>query len=159
LLIVLDSYYADPWSARTIFNLSLANLYIFPLDLTSYLTLPFSLYASSIDPSFSTYSTSEPSSQIPKGSDPLIHFTSCFLKGTEEVMKSFGGDAMELHDPTVIFALIEHARQRDESSHTNSGKEEEKEGELAKGWNWKRVDFEIEWSVLEVLSSFGQLLT
>jgi len=74
-------------------------------------------------------------------------------------MKSFGGDAMELHDPTVIFALIEHARQRYESSIANGRKEEEKEGELAKGWNWKRVDFEIEWSVLEVLSSFSQLLT
>ncbi|GAA5894637.1 uncharacterized protein JCM6883_002163 [Sporobolomyces salmoneus] len=126
------NYYADPWSARTLFSLPLSNLYIFPLDLTTYLILPFSLYASSIDPDFSSSSKS-----VAKGKDPLIHFTSSFLKGTEKVMKSFGGDAMELHDPIVVFALIEYAR------HTEQEKDA-KAGEFAEGWEWKRVDFEIE---------------
>ncbi|GAA5975808.1 hypothetical protein JCM5350_000737 [Sporobolomyces pararoseus] len=138
------NYYADPWSARTIFNLSLSNLYIFPLDLTSYLTLPFSLYASSIDSDFhSPPSASTSTSTVPEDRDPLVHFTSAFLRGTEEVMASFGGDAMELHDPTVVFALIEYVRQRNGQSEDRS-RAEDKEGEFAKGWNWKRVDFEIE---------------
>ncbi|GAA5965833.1 hypothetical protein JCM3765_001198 [Sporobolomyces pararoseus] len=136
------NYYADPWSARTIFNLSLPNLYIFPLDLTSYLTLPFSLYASAIDPDF--YSSPSPSTRkVVQDRDPLIHFTSAFLRGTEKVMATFGGDAMELHDPTVVFALIEYARQRDGISEVVNGVEA-KEGQFAQGWNWKRVDFEIE---------------
>jgi hypothetical protein len=33
-----------PYAAQTIFALALPHLYILPLDLTSYLVLPFSLY-------------------------------------------------------------------------------------------------------------------
>ena len=69
------------------------------------------------------------------------------------MMASFGGDAMELHDPTVVFALIEYVRQRNGQSEDRS-RAEDKEGEFAKGWNWKRVDFEIEWFVFQYFFAF-----
>lgn len=80
------NYYADPYAAKTLFALALPNLYIFPLDLTSYLTLPFSLYTSAVDPSFSD--TPSPSSPAEKA--PLTHFTSSFLERTRESCASSG---------------------------------------------------------------------
>ncbi|GAA6062592.1 hypothetical protein JCM10212_004187 [Sporobolomyces blumeae] len=143
------NYYADPFAARQLFSQSLSNLYLFPLDITSYLTLPFSLYASRVDPTF--HSTRQPSQLAGPGSPAqgvkreLVHFTSSFLEGTKEVMEKFGGDSMELHDPTVVFALIEYARatrgRGHESERVESG---EQQGRLANGWAWNRVDFEIE---------------
>jgi len=60
-------------------------------------------------------------------------------------MESFGGDEMELHDPTVVFALIEWARSKGKESELNGAAGDAREGEFAKGWEWKRVDFEVEW--------------
>ncbi|GAA6040124.1 hypothetical protein JCM8097_002038 [Rhodosporidiobolus ruineniae] len=88
--------YADAFAAETVFSLALPNLYLFPLDITTTLTLPFSLYQSTVDPSFSDTRTHSRT----KGKSPLTHFTSSFLEGTKEVMARFGGEAMELHDPT-----------------------------------------------------------
>ncbi|GAA5840913.1 hypothetical protein JCM11251_007638 [Rhodosporidiobolus azoricus] len=128
--------YADPFAAETVFKLAHPNLYLFPLDLTSYLTLPFSLYQDVVDPSFGT--TKTPSR--PEGKPPLTHFTSSFLEGTREIMASFGGDAMELHDPTVVYALVEWARA--------GGRQEQgavsERGTFAPGWTWQEVPFEVE---------------
>lgn len=136
------NYYADPFAAQTIVSLALPNLYILPLDLTSYLTLPFSLYTSAVDPSFS--STRSPSNPTTKS--PLTHFTSSFLERTVEIMRSFGGNAMELHDPTVVYCLIDWARNgrtRNEASERGFGVDGE-EGEVAPGWAWRHYDFEVE---------------
>ncbi|BGP29133.1 hypothetical protein JCM10296v2_000871 [Rhodotorula toruloides] len=136
------NYYADPFAAQTIFSLALPNLYILPLDLTSYLTLPFSLYASAVDPSFS--STRSPSNPATKS--PLTHFTTSFLERTVEIMRSFGGDAMELHDPTVLYCLIDWARngrRRNGASERGFGVDGV-EGEVAPGWAWRHYDFEVE---------------
>ncbi|GAA5873474.1 hypothetical protein JCM8547_005441 [Rhodosporidiobolus lusitaniae] len=128
------NYYADPFAADTVFQLFLPNLYIFPLDITTYLTLPFSFYSSAVDPSFSD--TKTPSQ--PEGKSPIAHFTSSFLEGTKEVMASFGGDSMELHDPTVVAALIDWAKAGREA--VGNGWQ----GVFAPGWSWKQVDFEVE---------------
>ncbi|GEM12091.1 inosine/uridine-preferring nucleoside hydrolase [Rhodotorula toruloides] len=136
------NYFADPFAAQAIFSLALPNLYILPLDLTSYLTLPFALYASRIDSSFSD--SRAPSDPVQK--KPLTHFTSSFLERTVEIMRSFGGDAMELHDPTVVYCLIDWARngrRRDEASGRGFGVDGE-EGEVAPGWAWRHYDFEVE---------------
>lgn len=139
------NYYADPFAAQAIFSLALPNLYILPLDLTSYLTLPFSLYRSAVDASFSdTRTPSDPASK-----PPLTHFTSSFLEWTVEITRSFGGDAMELHDPTVVYCLIDWARngrRRDEASARRE------EGEVAPGWAWRHYDFEVETCVSARLS-------
>ncbi|GAA5859921.1 hypothetical protein JCM1840_001796 [Sporobolomyces johnsonii] len=133
------NYYADPFAAQTLFALSLPELYIFPLDITTYLTLPFSLYASSVDPALadSTESPSRPD----EGKDPLVHFTSSFLERTQEVMRSFGADAMELHDPTVTYALLDWARA---GGGTDEGDESGERGTFAPGWEWEQVEFEVE---------------
>ncbi|KPV76701.1 uncharacterized protein RHOBADRAFT_51703 [Rhodotorula graminis WP1] len=139
------NYYADPFAASVLFALAPPNLYIFPLDLTSYLTLPFSLYISAVDPSFSD--TSSPSS--PQAKAPLTHFTSSFLERTREVMLQFGSDVMEQHDPTVVYALIDWAKARRARAGEGAvelGEEEDKgdEGEFAPGWAFRRVEFEVE---------------
>ncbi|BGP37004.1 hypothetical protein JCM10449v2_000908 [Rhodotorula kratochvilovae] len=133
------NYYADPYATRTLFALSLPTLYIFPLDLTSYLTLPFSSYTALVDPAFGD--TSSPS--CAEGKAPITHLTSSFLERTREVMAQFGGDAMEQHDPTVVYALIDWARAKRAGRAVDAGNEED-EGELAPGWGYKRVDFEVE---------------
>ncbi|GAA5917747.1 hypothetical protein JCM6882_001312 [Rhodosporidiobolus microsporus] len=128
--------YADPAAANVIFQLALPNFYLFPLDLTSYLTLPFALYESAVDPSFAT--TKSPSQ--PAGKPPLTHFTSSFLEGTREIMASFGGEAMELHDPTVVYALIEWARAGAKVGERDGTER----GTFAPGWTWQQVAFEVE---------------
>lgn len=140
------NYYADPFAASMIFSLSLPHLYIFPLDTTTSLTLPFSLYTSLVDPLFvDTSSPSFPSD----GKPPLVHFTSAFLEGTREVMRRFGGEAMELHDPTVVGALIEWVESGRGGVGGREGEGEEVvEGEFAPGWGWKRVEFEVETCVI-----------
>ncbi|GAA5849735.1 hypothetical protein JCM9279_001999 [Rhodotorula babjevae] len=135
------NYYADPFAASILFALARSNLYIFPLDLTSYLTLPFSLYTSAVDPAFSD--TSAPS--VPQGKAPLTHFTSSFLERTREVMRQFGSDVMEQHDPTVVYALIDWARARRAQAGAGAAAgEDEDEGEFAPGWAYRRVEFEVE---------------
>ncbi|GAA6011387.1 hypothetical protein JCM11491_002766 [Sporobolomyces phaffii] len=142
------NYYADPWAARTVFSLALPNLYIFPLDLTSYLTLPFSLYESAVDPTFSSRRDrcSHPSES---SDDPLVRFTTSFLRGTRDVMETFGGDAMELHDPTVVFALIERSRSvngcYDEAEQVDYLRPPNgRKGTFATDWEWRQVDFDVE---------------
>ncbi|GAA5984783.1 hypothetical protein JCM11641_002739 [Rhodosporidiobolus odoratus] len=131
------NYYADPYAADTIFQLALPHLFIFPLDITTYLTLPFATYKATVDPAFED--TKTPSQ--PEGKSPLAHFTSSFLEGTKEIMASFGGDAMELHDPTVVYALIDWAKGRALSTDIEEGAET---GEFAPGWTWSQVAFEVE---------------
>ncbi|GAA6006924.1 uncharacterized protein JCM10292_000361 [Rhodotorula paludigena] len=131
------NYYADPFAAQLLFALSLPHLYIFPLDLTSYLALAFSDHQTFVDPTFSD--TKSPSK--PEGKSPLVHFTSSFLERTLEVMTSYGSDAMEQHDPTVIYALMAWARARMTNGAVGVSGDEE---ELAPGWRFKRVDFEVE---------------
>jgi len=139
------NYYADPFAASVLFALARPNLYIFPLDLTSYLTLPFALYTSAVDPTFSD--TSSPSS--PQGKAPLTHFTSSFLERTREVMQQFGSDVMEQHDPTVVYALIDWAKAtRARAGAGTAASEEQDEGEFAPGWAYRRVEFEVETCVL-----------
>lgn len=104
--------FADPFAAQVVFSLGLTNLYLFPLDITSTLTLPFDMYKSLVDPTFE--GTHAPS--CPDGKSPLSHFTSAFLEKVIETMKRYGGDAMELHDPAVVWALIDWARHRQSSA-------------------------------------------
>lgn len=104
--------YADPFSAEVIFSAGLSNLYLFPLDITSTLTLPFNMYKSLVDPAFE--GTHAPS--CPNNKSPLTHFTTAFLEKVVETMKRYGGDAMELHDPAVVWALVDWARHRQVSA-------------------------------------------
>ncbi|BGP13042.1 hypothetical protein JCM10213_000953 [Rhodosporidiobolus nylandii] len=130
------NYYADPYAADVVFKLALPSLFIFPLDTTTYLTLPFELYRRVVDRAFAD--TKAPSR--PEGKTPLAHLTSSFLEGTKEVMASFGGDAMELHDPAVVYALIDWTR----SGKKVPAQEGVEEGEFADGWGWKQAAFEVE---------------
>lgn len=99
--------YADPWAAQTVYGLSLPHLYILPLDITTPHTLPFALYTSLVDPHFAD--TSKPSQAA--GKTPLVHFTSSFLEGTRETIRRFStSDRMEMHDPAVVWALIDWSR-------------------------------------------------
>lgn len=134
------NYYADPYAAKTIFALALPHLYILPLDLTSYLVLPFSLYQSAVDPTFAD--TSAPS--VADGKRPLVHFTSSFLERTREIMRSFGSELMEQHDPTVVYALMDWARSHASERGSNEVSEAGDRGALAPGWEWRHVDFEVE---------------
>ncbi|GAA5944601.1 hypothetical protein JCM1841_004026 [Sporobolomyces salmonicolor] len=135
------NYYADPFAAQTLFALSLPELYIFPLDITTYLTLPFSRYASAVDPALAD--TESPS--VADGKDPLVHFTSSFFERTKEVMRSFGADAMELHDPTVTYALLDWARAGGAGERPDPDEADETEcGSFAPGWDWEKVEFEVE---------------
>ncbi|KAK4702274.1 hypothetical protein P7C70_g3948, partial [Phenoliferia sp. Uapishka_3] len=99
--------YADPWAAQTIISLSLPHFYLVPLDITTPHTLPFDLYTSLVDPHF--FDTSAPSQA--NGKSPLVHFTSSFLEGTRETIRRFStADVMEMHDPAVVWALIDWSR-------------------------------------------------
>lgn len=95
--------YADPYAAARIFALRLPHLFLFPLDLTGNLTLPFAIYKSLVDSSF------DESSSTATG---LTAFTSAFLDRVAETMRRYGSIEMELHDPAVIYGLIHYARER-----------------------------------------------
>ncbi|GAA5952984.1 hypothetical protein JCM8115_002401 [Rhodotorula mucilaginosa] len=136
------NFYADPYAAKTIFALALPHLYILPLDLTSYLVLPFSLYESAVDPTFAD--TTQPSDPTTEGKRPLVHFTSSFLERTREIMRSFGSEMMEQHDPTVVYALMDWARSQESLRGSNELSEAGDKGALAPGWEWRHVDFEVE---------------
>lgn len=135
------NYYADPYAAQSLFALALPHLYMLPLDLTSYLVLPFSLYKSAVDPPFAD--TTSPSDGT-AGKRPLVHFTSSFLERTREIMRSFGSEMMELHDPTVVYALIDWAQSRASERGSNELSSAGDRGALAPGWEWRHVDFEVE---------------
>ncbi|KAL8287016.1 hypothetical protein RQP46_004022 [Phenoliferia psychrophenolica] len=99
--------YADPWAASLVYGLSLPHLYILPLDITTPHTMPFDLYTSLVDPYF--FDTTKPSE--PTSKSPLVHFTSSFLEGTRETIRRFSTlDRMELHDPAVVWCLIDWSR-------------------------------------------------
>lgn len=126
--------FADPYASSILYSLSLPHLYLFPLDITTQHTLPFPLYTTRVDPTFKdTKSPSQPT----EGKLPLVHFTSSFLEQTREVMSRFGEpDGLELHDPMVVWAVIEW---------TQFGVKERVEGsEGGKGWEWQRREFEVE---------------
>jgi len=100
--------YGDAHAAAVVFAVADVPVYLFPLDLTTALTLPFEYYTSLVDPHF--VDPSVPSRAQEK--EPLTHFTSSFLEGTRAVLRQFGGDAMELHDPAVVWGLIDWATFR-----------------------------------------------
>ncbi|KAM0749022.1 nucleoside hydrolase [Meredithblackwellia eburnea MCA 4105] len=99
--------YACPHSAKQILDLNLPHLYLLPLDITTPHNLPFELYKSLVDSSFED--TKRPS-QPGAGKSPLVHFTSSFLEGTRETVRRYHKDWMEMHDPTVVWALIDWSR-------------------------------------------------
>jgi len=102
------NFLADPYAVDEVLissttRLPPARVLLVPLDLTSTHLLPFSGYATHIDPSFEA---DRPSVSTDKS--PLSHFTSAFLRRTRNVMRAFGQDAMELHDIAAVWAAIAH---------------------------------------------------
>ncbi|VDB95348.1 unnamed protein product [Peniophora sp. CBMAI 1063] len=105
------NWYADPYAVHELLTpsadaahsgLPISRTLILPLDITTPHEIPFPAYAEHIDP---TFAPDEPSK--PEGKAPLRHFASAFLRRTREVMKSFGKDAMELHDITAVWAAAQ----------------------------------------------------
>jgi len=127
-----DPYAVDEVLISSATRLPLARVLLVPLDLTSTHLLPFSGYATHIDPSFAA---DRPSVSTDKS--PLSHFTSAFLRRTRNVMRAFGQDAMELHDIAAVWAAIAHPPGL--------------EGP-APGWGFRRRKFLIERCVLRYTS-------
>ena len=81
---------------------------ILPLDITTPHELPFPVYTERVDTTFpSTTTTTTTTAWNSTGSvaathlrsNPVVHFTSAFLRRTRTVMREFGKDAMELVIP------------------------------------------------------------
>lgn len=98
-----DPYAVDEVLISSTTRLPLARVLLLPLDITCSHLLPFSGYATHIDPSFAA---DRPSVSTDK--PHLSHFTSAFLQRTRNVMRAFGRDAMELHDIAAVWAAIAH---------------------------------------------------
>ncbi|KAI0267014.1 nucleoside hydrolase [Gloeopeniophorella convolvens] len=102
------NFFADPYAvAETLTpdnsGIPLSRVLLLPLDITTAHLLPFTSYATNIDPTFDVDAPS-----VASGKTPLAHFTSSFLQRTRTVMRSFGRDAMELHDIAAVWAAIAH---------------------------------------------------
>ena len=119
-----DPYAVDEVLISSTTRLPPASVLLLPLDITTSHLLPFSGYTTHIDPSFAA---DRPSVSTDK--PPLSHFTSAFLRRTRSVMRTFGRDAMELHDIAAVWAAIAHPPRL--------------EGP-APGWNFRRRKFLIE---------------
>lgn len=78
---------------------------LLPLDITTPHQLPFPVYQSCVDP---TFSASAQSGAQAAGRSPLVYFTSAFFERTREVMLSFGNDGMELHDIVAVWCAIQN---------------------------------------------------
>lgn len=103
--------YGDPYAAERVFALPRSiqdKIYLFPLDITRALTLPFETYVDVVDPEFKN--TKYPS--VPHNKRPITHFTSAILEGTKETVAKFGETELELHDPAVIWAMVVWASYR-----------------------------------------------
>ncbi|TFK54312.1 nucleoside hydrolase [Heliocybe sulcata] len=85
---------------------------LLPLDVTTPHEISFPLYKKLVDPAFD--STKSPSKAEEK--TPITHFTSSFMERTRELMRSFGKDAMELHDPATVWCAIENPPVADEAT-------------------------------------------
>ncbi|KAK4049666.1 hypothetical protein OIV83_003941 [Microbotryomycetes sp. JL201] len=118
------NFAADPYAAAFVLSSGLTNLYLLPLDVTTSLTISFDDYKRLVDPELE--GSHKPS--CPEGKTPLVHFTTAFLEKTIEVIRKFGGEAMEMHDPSCVWALIDCALS----------------DQLGKGWNWQWREFEVE---------------
>ncbi|KAM0787015.1 hypothetical protein ACM66B_006283 [Microbotryomycetes sp. NB124-2] len=125
------NFAADPHAAAFVLSSSSAaarldNLYLLPLDITTSLTMSFDEYKRLVDPELE--GSHKPS--CPEGKSPLVHFTSAFLERTVEVIRKYGGEAMEMHDPSCIWALIDCVRDNSD--------------ELGRAWHWQWREFEVE---------------
>lgn len=119
-----------------------------PLDLTTSHELPFSEYKKWIDPAFAD--TSSPSK--PEAKSLLTHFTSSILEQTAEVLKTilylydlsdgnsqvmrgFGVDAVQLHDPITVWCAICNPPVQDDMT---------KGRPLRNGWGGQKRLFQVE---------------
>ncbi|KZS98370.1 nucleoside hydrolase [Sistotremastrum niveocremeum HHB9708] len=128
------NFFADPYAVREIFQpdgIPLERFVLLPLDITTPHDMPFPQYRTLIDPKFGTPAT--PSKEEDKR--PIHHFTSSFLEKTGEVMRSFGKDAVELHDPVAIWCALSNPPVVDETVEGPT---------LQPGWKAVRRHFEIE---------------
>jgi hypothetical protein len=115
-------------------RLPLERVLLLPLDITTSHLLPFIGYATHIDPSFLADRPPSIDNLMP----PLSHFTSAFLRRTRNVMRTYGQDAMELHDIAAVWAAIAHPPGL--------------EGP-APGWGFRRRKFLIERCALRYTST------
>ena len=152
-LFAAVNFYADPFAVRELLypsepskGLPLDRFILLPLDLTTDHELPFSEYRKWVDPAFSD--TLSPSESDAKS--PLTHFTSSFLERTAEVpttfrfphslanrlilqvMRGFGVDAVQLHDPITVWCAICNPPMIDNASL------------LRDGWVARKRKFQIE---------------
>ncbi|KZT26825.1 nucleoside hydrolase [Neolentinus lepideus HHB14362 ss-1] len=109
--------FADPEALRALTvgtkdapRLPIERFLLLPLDVTTPHELSFPLYKKLVDPAFD--STKAPSK--PEDKTPIQHFTSSFLERPREIMRSFGKDAMELHDPVAVWCAIANPPVADE---------------------------------------------
>ncbi|PBK86935.1 nucleoside hydrolase [Armillaria gallica] len=126
------NFFADPYAVKELLmpsrpelGLPLDRFFLLPLDITTPHELPFPVYQTRVDPSFSNMNTPSVAGE----KKPLIHFTSSFLEHTRTVMLQFGKDAMELHDIVAVWCAIANPP----SSTT-----------LSPGWGMHKRTFEIE---------------
>ncbi|KAF8497657.1 Inosine/uridine-preferring nucleoside hydrolase domain-containing protein [Gautieria morchelliformis] len=132
------NFYADPFAVKELLHpqepykgLPLDRFILLPLDVTTSHELPFAEYKKWVDPGFSdTRSPSEPNDKA-----PLTHFTSSFLERTAEVMRGFGVDAVQLHDPITVWCAICNPPVQDEAMYSPP---------LHNGWVICRRTFQVE---------------
>ncbi|KAI0317207.1 nucleoside hydrolase [Amylostereum chailletii] len=135
------NWYADPYAAAELLTpdpsglphrgLPLSRVLILPLDITTAHELPFPVYTQHVDPTFSPDTPSSPS-----GKAPMRHFSSAFLRRTREIMKTFGKDALDLHDITAVWAAMMTPPVKDAADKVDL--------ELPHGWQVTRRRFLIE---------------
>lgn len=126
------NFFADPYAVKELLmpsrpelGLPLDRFFLLPLDITTPHELPFPVYQTRVDPSFSNMNTPSVAGE----KKPLTHFTSSFLEHTRTVMLQFGKDAMELHDIVAVWCAIANP-----PSSTA----------LSPGWSMHKRTFEIE---------------
>ncbi|KAK0195894.1 nucleoside hydrolase [Armillaria mellea] len=126
------NFFADPYAVKELLmpsrpelGLPLDRFFLLPLDITTPHELPFPVYQTRVDPSFSDMKMPSVAGE----KTPLTHFTSSFLEHTRTVMLEFGKDAMELHDIVAVWCAIANP-----PSSTA----------LSPGWSMHKRTFEIE---------------
>ncbi|KAF8520477.1 Inosine/uridine-preferring nucleoside hydrolase domain-containing protein [Hysterangium stoloniferum] len=132
------NFYADPFAVQELLQpkdpmcaLPLDRFIMIPLDITDKHTFPFPDYKSVVDSTFST--TASPS--IPGSKPPLVHFTSSVLERTAEVMRGFGVDAIQLHDPMAMWCAICNPPSPESTSNVPN---------MGEGWKTRKRTFDIE---------------
>lgn len=125
--------FADPTALHILLHSDLGRMrdgprWLFiPLDITAVHAMPFDQYRRKIDPAFSGH-PDRPSD--PTVNPPLVHFTSAFLERTALVMRGFGSDVMELHDPCALWCAV--------ANPPSTG------AALTDGWRTERKLFDVE---------------